>query len=102
MKDLAHHGANDEHVRLASGKQALSEFLSPERLVKRRDGRHVQGLADEGMADFGQAWLAAHAAARLVLARVQSGIGRYLAGIGKALVVQTEGQQHGDGALAYA
>src|SRR5574338_437742 len=99
MEELAHHGADDEHRRLAVGGQAQTEELAPVGPVEGHHGWHVEGLAQEGMADLGHARLGSDAAARLMLSRVEAGKGHRLADVVEARQMSIEGQQHGDGPL---
>ncbi|MNL14710.1 hypothetical protein D3C87_1356660 [compost metagenome] len=72
MHQLAHHGADDQFLCLASSTEPLAEALAPGRPVHGHHGGHVQGFAQEAVADLRHAWLATYAGARLVLARVES------------------------------
>src|SRR5574337_1101682 len=72
------------------------EELAPVGPVEGHHGWHVEGLAQEGMADLGHARLGSDAAARLMLSRVEAGKGHRLAGIVEARQMSIKGQQHGD------
>ena len=102
MKELSHHGADDQLARFACVGEALAKDIAPRRAIQRHHGGHVQRLAHETVADLGQARLAFHAAARLVLPRVQAGEGNSLSGISESFWIRIEGQQHGDRALTYS
>ncbi len=73
MNEFAHHGADNQFRRLAGSSQAFAKTLAPTGFVQGHHGRHIQRLAQEGMADLGHARLALDAAAGLVLARVEAG-----------------------------
>jgi hypothetical protein len=71
MNQLAHHGADNQLGRFAIRREAFAEALAPIRFVKGDHRRHVEGAAQEGMADLGQARFAPHAAAGLVVLRIE-------------------------------
>lgn len=73
MHEFTHHCADNDHQGLAGDGETLAEGASPGGFGGSDYGRHVQRLAQQSVADFAQARLAAHASARLVLARIQSG-----------------------------
>jgi hypothetical protein len=81
VEELAHHRADDELWRLAGGGEAFAEAPAPGGLVQRHHGGHVERLAQEGVADLGQARLGLHAGAGVVQARAQAGEGGDLAGV---------------------
>ncbi len=81
VDELAHHGADDELGWLALGGEALAEAPPPFGLVERDHGGHVEGAAQEGVADLGEARLAPDAAAGFVVLRVDPGEGRQLSGV---------------------
>ena len=52
MHQLAHHGADDQFLCLASSTQPLAEALAPGCPVHGHHGWHVQGFAQEAVADL--------------------------------------------------
>jgi hypothetical protein len=55
MDELAHHGADDDFGRLAVSHQTLTKAFAPVGFVEGDESGHVEGAAQEGMADLGQA-----------------------------------------------
>jgi CRISPR-associated endoribonuclease Cas6 len=70
MNELSHHGADDEHGRLAGGGQTVTEEFAPVGSVERHHCGHVEGFAQKGMTDLGQARFAVHAGIRVMLSRI--------------------------------
>jgi hypothetical protein len=49
MDELAHHGAQDDHVYLAKGSQSVSEGTAPVSPCESHHGWHVEGFSQKGM-----------------------------------------------------
>lgn len=79
MNELAHHGADDDHGRLADSSESFPKGPPPSGLMQGHHGRHVKRLAQPRMTHFREARFAAHTAARFVLARVEAREGGGLA-----------------------
>ena len=102
MNELSHHGADDEHGGFACSGQTQTEALPPGRFIQCSHSRHIEGFAQEGMADFGESLFAVDATAGLMLTRIEAGEGRGLPGVAKSLGVRIVGEQDGDRAFAEA
>lgn len=85
MDELAHHGSDDDHWRLARRSEPVTEGAPPSGACDSDHGRHVECLAQERMPDLGETWLAAHAAAGFMLSWVKASEGHRLFGSVKAL-----------------
>jgi hypothetical protein len=99
LDEFAHHGADDDHGYLAGGGEAIPKDAAPSGFVQGDHGGPVPGLAPASMARFREAGLAPHAAARLMLARVEAGEGRRWAGVVESVRTATEDR---DGVLPQA
>ena len=102
MDELAHHCAENEHGRLACCGQPIPEGAPPHGSRRSHHGGHVQRAAQRRMAHLRQSRLAPHAAARLVLARIQTGEGNRLTGLIEPRFPAVVRQQNRDGFIAQA
>jgi len=96
MNEFAHHGTDNDLGWFSGFGQAMPECSSPGGFCGSYYGGHIQCLAQECMAGFGHVRLSVHAAARLVLVRIQVGKGRSLLGLVKTLLPTVVGQQDGN------
>ena len=101
MKELTHHGADDELSGLACGGQARAEAFSPVGMVKSRHRRHREGFTQESLPDLGQTRLPAYAAPGFLLTRIPTRKGNGLSRVIKALWRDGESQPYRDGSLAH-